>query len=72
MGKTKVIVTIEKDKKENITEIVKRLEEKNAVVEEQLPVLNRIICAVEESDMKDLESVPGVKKVDKEKIFKTQ
>ncbi len=72
MAKKRTIITIDKDYRENISQIVKELEDRNITVEEQLPVLNRIICSVEESEIKDLETVSGVKKVTQDKIFKIQ
>lgn len=70
MAKTKVIISINDEQKHQIDEVAQRLKKKGVDVEEQLPVLKRIIGTVEESDIKDLESVKGVKHARKEETFK--
>ncbi len=72
MAKAKVIISLNDQQKHKISEVAESLKKKGMNVEEQLPVLNRIIGTVEESNIKDLESVRGVKRARKENTFKIQ
>lgn len=70
MSKTKIIFSLDDDT--NIQEVSERLKEKGVDIEDQLPILNRIIGTADESKIEDLESVSGVKGAKKERTFKIQ
>ena len=72
MAKARIIVSLTKSKDRNIAHIAQELEARGMAVDEQMPILRRISGTVEESRIRDLESVQGVEKARKEETFKIQ
>lgn len=72
MALVNVIVRLEKDRLEDIKQIASRLKDKGMDVKEELQLLGRITGTVEESNLGDLEDVPGVAKIKTERTFTIQ
>lgn len=72
MALVNVIVRLEKDRWDDIKKIASRLKDKGMDVQEELHLLGRITGTVDESNIGDLEEVPGVAKIKAERTFTIQ
>jgi hypothetical protein len=69
MSKVNVVVRLEKDRHADMGRVAEELKNKGMDVQDQLQILGRITGTVDESDIKNLEDVPGVAKVAPERAF---
>jgi|GEM_PF-5452546 len=72
MALISVVVRLEKDRWDDIKQIASRLKDKGLDVQEELQLLGRITGTVQESNLSDLEEVPGVAKIKAERTFTIQ
>ncbi len=71
MPKVNVIVRLKKDHRAEIDQVAAGLKAQGMDVQEQLHILGRITGTVDESEVQNLQSVPGVAKVASERTFTT-